>query len=204
MPACWHHCAHGYRRQHQHRPCHCNQVWHHCSWGGLPVSGGQGVQSANQERQGRGETTGRTVVGDAVLKRSCPQNPFRFPDPAFPRYSRISRSIVFRWSRSAWTRFGPNCVFWLGPHQQISTLLSKVGCFRWISCRVCVCVHVLLLVFMGLGAQHHVCSSIWNPSIVNRPCDLCLSEPQQRISPLLSTTQASLIARWVKPDRWWR
>lgn len=37
--------------------------------------------------------------------------------------------LIFRSSKSAWTKSGPNCVFWLGPHRQISTLSSKVGSF---------------------------------------------------------------------------
>ena len=56
VSTCWHHCAHGHRRQHQHSPRHSNQVWHPSARGGLLVYGRQGIQPTDPQRQRRGET----------------------------------------------------------------------------------------------------------------------------------------------------
>lgn len=91
---------------------------------------------------------------------------------------------IFRWNKSVWTRFGPNCVFWPVRRRQTNTRWSKVSS-SWEPLMFCCC----------------------KPDVSwLRQCSektfFCLSTASWNVCVPLH--QASLTARWEKPDRWWQ
>lgn len=61
VPACWHHSAHGNRRQHQHSQGHRHQVRHHPPGRRLPLHRRQRVQPEDPQRERRGTETPAAV-----------------------------------------------------------------------------------------------------------------------------------------------